>query len=467
MSRAQVARAPVAGFVCSGCGAAVPTTAHPFACPGRAGGVDVDHVLVRRAATEAPLWPTDNHPNPFVRWRRHLYAYDLARAAGVTDEEFKRLVIDLARAVTHVDHRAFDVTPFAPVPALSGALGGAEVWVKDETRNVSGSHKARHLMGVAIYLEVAGLLGLDDGTAPLAIASCGNAALAAAVVAAAAERALRVFIPPDANPKVVDQLEEHGAAITTCHRAEGVDGDPCYHAFQAAVADEGALPFCCQGPDNGLTVEGGQTLGWEIADTLQRRRAELDEIYVQVGGGALCSAVIRGLTQARDQGVIATLPRVHAVQTEGCWPVVRAWERVTADAFARLGREAPASRPERAAALVAEPEAVAAALAHARAHRSSAMWAWETPPKSVAYGILDDETYDWHAIVAGMIATGGWPVVVTDADILRAVDLAHTQAKVRSCTTGAAGLAGALVDQAAHGELLGARRAVILSGVAR
>ena len=31
-------------------------------------------------------------------------------------------------------------------------------------------------------------------------------------------------------------------------------GDPCYAAFRGLVAD-GAVPFCCQGPDNGLTVD--------------------------------------------------------------------------------------------------------------------------------------------------------------------------------------------------------------------
>ncbi len=31
------------------------------------------------------------------------------------------------------------------------------------------------------------------------------------------------------------------------------------------------------------------------------------------------------------------------------------------------------------------------------------MWPWETEPHSVAHGILDDETYDWLAVVEGML----------------------------------------------------------------
>lgn len=460
----------VSGFVCAGCGTAVPATAHPFGCPSRRPGDDIDHLLVRAPLSPAPPWPTDNHPNPFVRWRRFLYSYDVARHAGVSDDEFVQLVLDLDRAVQAADHRQFKTTPFGPVARLSEALGGAEVWVKDETGNVSGSHKARHLMGVALHLEVMGLLGLDLGDKALAIASCGNAALAAAVVAKAAERELSVFIPPDANPKVVAQLEELGAKVGICHRQPGVEGDPCYLGFQAAVADGGMLPFCCQGPDCGLTVEGGQTLAWEMAAELGRKGVDLDDLYVQVGGGALASAVVRGLGQARELEVLGRLPRLHPVQTEGCWPLVRAWEGVVAHALAALGQEIPEAWPARAAALAAAPEApeaIEAALAHARTHKSAYMRPWETPPVSLAHGILDDETYDWFAIVEGTVRSGGWPVIVNDDDIRQAVQLAHQQARVRACTTGVSGLAGALVDRRRHAASLGGRVGVILSGVER
>ena len=85
--------------------------------------------------------------------------------------------------------------------------------MKDETGNVSGSHKARHLMGImstSRSLERAGLVTREHRRA-LAIASCGNAALAAAVVARAAGRPLDVFVPPDAHPGVLDRLVALGA----------------------------------------------------------------------------------------------------------------------------------------------------------------------------------------------------------------------------------------------------------------
>src|SRR5271165_2360940 len=106
----------------------------------------------------------------------------------MTDEAFSELVRQLDRRVAQVDGHGLGMTPFRRDDMLSAKLGFCEpggLWVKDETGNVAGSHKGRHLTGVLLHLELAGRLGLaGSGPRPqLAIASCGNAALAAAVLA--------------------------------------------------------------------------------------------------------------------------------------------------------------------------------------------------------------------------------------------------------------------------------------------
>ena len=205
-------------LVCAGCGAEPdPRDPYPFSCPNARAGDDVDHVLRRDLDLSAVRFPLDDpEPNPFIRYRAFLRAYHVAIAGGLSDEEFCSLVRRLDRQVAAVDGHGFTATPFARSDALSERLGFSErggVWVKDETGNVSGSHKARHLFGVLLYLEVAERLGLADPSRrpDLAIASCGNAALAAAVVAAAGGRTLRVFVPVDADPAVLARLEELGA----------------------------------------------------------------------------------------------------------------------------------------------------------------------------------------------------------------------------------------------------------------
>ena len=425
-------------FRCTGCGAeTTPSRAEPlpFRCPKAATSDGVDHVLarVRPASTTFSPGPEDD---PFLRYRALSAAHALAAREGMSDAAYVARVASLERAIAAVDGHGFRVTRTFRADALERAIGapGLELWVKDETGDVSGSHKARHLMGILLYLEVAREVGLLAGEPPrLAIASCGNAALAAAVVARAGGLALEVFIPPDANANVVARLRALGAAITVCPRTPASPpGDPCVHAFRAAIAG-GALPFCCQGSDNGLTIDGGETLGYELAEAAP----ELDAIFVQVGGGALASAIAQGLRVARG-----ALPRVYAVQTRGAAPLARAHERVAARATASGSIEE--------------------SLAYAARHRADFMWPWEETPRSVAHGILDDETYDWLAVVCAMLESGGGPVVVDEATLLRANEVARTTTGVAVDPTGSSGLAGLLQTVQASG--LRGRIAVVFSG---
>jgi threonine synthase len=441
-------------LVCAGCGAGA-TDPYPFRCPNADGGDDdIDHVLTRLIDAETLSFPRGEHPNPFIRYREMLHSYHLARTGGVSDDQYRELVGMLDGSIAVVDGGGFGVTPFVALDGLASKLGfHTGVWVKDETGNVSGSHKARHLMGVALSLEVAERTGRttreESDRRGLAIASCGNAALAAAVLARAAERPLSVFIPPDADRTVVEKLDWLGARISVCERTEGEKGDPCYLAFRRALAG-GAIPFCCQGPDNGLTIEGGETLVYEMISTLIAERVQLDRLFVQVGGGALASACVQGLREAGSFGLIESPPRIHAVQTKGAFPLRRAYEQVRSRILRRLGVDAPESKTS-----ITEDEAraemirrhtgaaeVQEELDYARTHRSEFMWPWEKTPKSIAHGILDDETYDWFEVVRGMIESGGYPVTVPERLLTRAHSLARATTDIRVDPTGAAGLAG-------------------------
>ncbi len=308
-------------FACHGCGASVDIAEQwPFACPnaGKAGD-DVDHVLV--SATEGRGLVVGHDANPFLRYRRWLSPYRLARAVRLGDDVWAELVGELDLALLSVDGRGFRLTPMTRQPALAGALGvGGDLWVKDETGAVSGSHKARHLMGVMLYLRVLERAGLPAGQGlrarRLAIASCGNAALAAAAIARAAGWPLDVFIPADAETGVARRLRELGAVVTVCERRAGELGDPCVLQVRRAVKD-GAIPFGVLGPDNGLAVEGARTLAFEMAEQLSAAGAAVDALFVQVGGGALASALGQGFAMAVAAGLSPSRPRLVAVQTAG------------------------------------------------------------------------------------------------------------------------------------------------------
>ena len=423
-------------LVCAGCGWEPPAGATtPFRCA-RSGTDDTDHVLAHRLAAGAVLDHGDD-ANPFVRYREGLYAWHAARARGMSDRAFVDLVRRIDDRIATVDGHGFRMTPLRREAALGECLG-LEVWVKNETGNVAGSHKARHLMGILLTLAV-----VEPGEEPpLAIASCGNAALAAAVLARAASRALHVFVPPSAEPAVLERLHALDAKVVSCPRVPGERGDPCVHRFHEALR-AGALPFCCQGNENGLAIDGGETLVYEM---LGAGAPPLDDLVVQVGGGALASACMQAFARAVAAGLLPRVPRVHTVQSRGAAPLQRAWALVE----------------QRRGSAGAED-----ALRYAAAHRSSFMWPWEEAPHSIAEGILDDETYDWVAVLRGMAATGG-TTVVADEDTLREANrVAREETGIAVSHTGSAGLAGLMRLQRDGVIVPGARVAVLFTGVQR
>ncbi len=107
------------------------------------------------------------------------------------------------------------------------------------------------------------------------------------------------------------------------------------------------------------------------------------------------------------------------------------------------------------------------ALRYAAAHRSAFMWPWEEAPRSIAEGILDDETYDWVAVLRGMAATGGTTVVADEETPREANRVAREATGVAVSHTGSAGLAGLLHLRREGGIATGARVGVLFSGVQR
>jgi threonine synthase len=454
---AQLAAIPTS-FACAGCGYVAPRTAPaPQRCPAALPGDDIDHVLRRVLDTDRvgfPATPPDDRTSPFEAYRELFHAWHVARAIGWSDADYVALVRDLDGRVAAVAGHGFRATPLHRAPLLADRLGlsGAPL-VKDETVNVGGSHKARHLMGTALELELAAQLDrpAHARVRPLAIASCGNAALAAAIVAAAWGRPLLVFVPVDADPTILASLRDLRATVSTVPRDAAVRGDPTYLAMRQAIA-AGALPFTCQGPDNGFAIEGGHTLGYELASQLAAERTTLDRLFIQVGGGALAASVAAGLAEAAALGVLPRLPRIHAVQSRKVQPLARAYRAVVADIAPRLGvavEPPPAEAPAGAWQAVADRLRDAVLdqpgrdpLASLPGHRSAFMRPWDGETASVAGGIVDDETYDWFAVVRAMLLTGGFPVTADEATLLRAATLGRETTGIDADPTGTAGLAG-------------------------
>ena len=357
--------------------------------------------------------------NPFLRFRDRLDSYAPVRDGEMSDEQWVDIVSTLDDAISGIEGHGFVETPVVQATALAEATDlDVDLWIKAEPNNVGGSHKARHLMGVAIAMLVAEELGAPKAER-LAIASCGNAAMGAGVIAAAMRRPLDVFVPTWADESVVSRLTDLGANISHSERRDGEVGDPAYLRFREAV-DSGARAFSVQGTDTPTTFDGGRTLGWELADQLP----DIDALYIQVGGGALATSVSMAVPDAR----------LHPVQAEGNAPLRRAWDRLAPD----FDFDAAAANPD------------------------AYMEAWEDP-QSLATGILDDITYDWQPLLRRTHATGGEPVVAPESFIVQAHEMAHAHTDIPVCVTGASGFAGLLSQPATSNE----RVVLLFTGIDR
>lgn len=385
--------------------------------------------MLAPALDEDSRWNPSPDAHPFIRHRALLHAHSAAVTLGLREDDYDALVRRLDAKIAAVEGHGMRATPWVRGPSPPGCDAP---WVKDESVNVSGSHKVRHLFGVLLHLEIMREVGLDPSPAPLAIASCGNAALAAAVLARAAERDLDVYVPLDAHPRVVARLQGLGARVHVCHRDHSSTGDPCVTAFREAVA-RGAVPFACQGSDNGLTLDGGRTLGYELMDA----GVALDRVFVQVGGGALASSVARAFDEGVALGVIARAPRLMAVQGVNVAPLAAAYERVLAAIRARDDAPWP-DDPDDRAELVANLPVTSVVLDDLVAHRARYLRPWPTPAPSVAHGILDDEVYDGAAVLRAVVRTGGRVLTVDEATLQEA----ELYGSGRVDATGTAGFAG-------------------------
>ncbi len=433
-----MAAPPAVSWSCAVCGARVAIDqALMWRCP-NAHLEDRHHVL----HLDEPIHPLrgTGDPNPFLAFRT-LLAWDaFAAARGLTQTEREELIRDTDGKIATVAGMGFRSTPYGRSDVLSDALGftsAGGVWVKDETHNVAGSHKARHLFTELLHLLAAEQAGatswqVSADRPPLAIASCGNAALAAATLARSVEWPLYVFVPTEANDVLNSMLKGLGAHIVRCPRRDtDPPGDPCVHRFREEIA-KGAIPFGVQGPENAWCLDGGRTIGWEIADAEEHMsRPPLDRFFIQIGGGAFAACAAAGLFAGGIR------PRLHAVQAQGCAPLARAWNNAKSTGGTR----------------------------NAGSRWSQCMWPWEQVPSSLADGILDDETYDWIAVCNAMSDSGGSPVVASEQHIVEAYALAHRATTIDVSPTGTAGLAGVLAIR--HEIADDERIAVVFSGVRR
>jgi len=203
-------------------------------------------------------------------------------------------------------------TPFMRARRLGAELGLARLFLKDETRQLSGSLKDR---ATDLVLGRARELGLDT----VACASTGNAGASLAALAARRGMKAIVFAPRSAPPAKLRQVQIHGAKLYL------VDGnyDLAYDMCLAAVAERGWYSRCTA--HNPYCGEGKKSVAIDIVQQCTPRPP--DVVFVPTGDGAILGGVHKGFVDLMRFGHLAKMPRLVAVQAEGSAAVYDAWRQ--------------------------------------------------------------------------------------------------------------------------------------------
>jgi threonine synthase len=255
-------------------------------------------------------------------------------------------------------------TPLLAAPRLGEVLGLPRLLIKEEGLNPTGSFKAR---GMAVAVSRARELGLTRLAAP----SAGNAGAALAAYAARAGLESLVVMPAD-TPRV--PLIEARVAGARAYLIDGLINDAGrIVAAQVEYFNMSTLrePY---------RAEGKKTMGYELAEQLGWSLP--DAIVYPTGGGTGLVGMWKAFDEMEQLGWIgSSRPKMFSVQSTGCAPIVRAYER-----------------GERSAELWQDAETIASGL--------------RVPVAIGDYLMLD-----------AIRASGGSAIAVSDEEILAATEL--------------------------------------------
>lgn len=355
---------------CSRCGTIYSLEDKPVMCKHRdLGRLDIiyDYEALKNSVSKEEL-----AKRPFNLWRYYEF----------TPLPDKKYIVSLGEGGT----------PLIKANRLAEKLGLKNLYLKDETRNPTGSFKDRCM---AVSISMAKYFGFRRAV----VASSGNAAAALAAYGARAGIEVYAFVPDFAGYGKVAQLLFYGAKVFRVRWTEAED--PTVKMMRLLAENYDFYPSPSFGTFNPYQIEGPKTISMEIVEQLGWNVP--DQVFIPTGAASLLTGVYNGFRDWNRIGWIDEYPRLVAVQPEGNHPFVRAWMQR------------------------ADPDKIQP---------------WERPPETIATGLEDTFPWDGDAGLRALYNTNGYGVVVSDKEILEAMKLLASLEGIFAEPSGAAGLAG-------------------------
>lgn len=251
-----------------------------------------------------------------------LVNYDLeALSVSWTKESLKERSPDLWRyhellPLQDPSHRVTlgeGMTPLLSLPVLGDDMNIGRLDMKDEGVIPTGSFKAR---GAAVGVSKARELGVRE----LAMPTNGNAGAAWSLYAARASIIPTIVMPVDAPKITRNECAVSGARLFLVN---GLISDAGRIISQAVKDPDIYDVSTLKEP---YRIEGKKTMGLEIAEQTGWKLP--DVILYPTGGGVGLIGIYKAIRELQQLGWVedGRMPRLVAVQSEGCAPIVKAWE---------------------------------------------------------------------------------------------------------------------------------------------
>jgi len=204
-------------------------------------------------------------------------------------------------------------TPLLPLPRLGKMLGIPKLWAKDESVNPTASFKAR---GLSAAVSKAKEIGLSK----LAIPTAGNAGGALAAYASRARMKSTAVMPGDTPKAIINECQLYGAKVVLI---DGLISDCAQVVAEMTSSGEWFSVSTFREP---YRLEGKKIMGFELAETFKWHLP--DVIIYPTGGGTGLVGMWKAFLELQSLGWLESshLPKMVSVQSEGCAPVVKAFQ---------------------------------------------------------------------------------------------------------------------------------------------
>ncbi|MDF2659569.1 MAG: thrC 1 [Paenibacillus sp.] len=210
---------------------------------------------------------------------------------------------------------------------IAKELGLSDLYFKLESCNPTGSYKDRiSAVGVSWALE--------QGKSGCIGTSSGNAGASAAAYSARAGLPYHLLVLERIVEAKLMQAVIHGANVL---RIKGFGdcaevGDQVFAYIEEEAVRRKLEVMITAFQFNAVAMEGVKTISFELAeDAVITGERLADAIFVPTGGGGLYTGIWKGFKELTEKGLLGHMPKVVAVQSEGCSNIVRAWRQGTGE----------------------------------------------------------------------------------------------------------------------------------------